>query len=679
MSILTDIKAEQADFAERTLGDRLAQGIAAKLLPVFSDIHQEICVFPGGADTPASARHHAEHLAQYCAVQRGQIAELNVAERRFQTRLANAVDDAEERAAILDFARALGAGRKQIKSDSKAFGQWFDSDAVMERFHKRIGERERALAHAIERLGHIAGEAVASDPLFLDTAFFVELSDEVLSPMRNWRGDARIRQSVHSCLAAIAERVGHWPFGYWFEEVLAATRRVCLDESEEIWVQCAAFDALLALSPQSIPKAILARLKQPIADKSPQRADNELFLRRHLIRLVSLHCARDDAFADVLRKLSQDASGAVRQVVAEIADRLPAALAQECVLALRGDADAQVRASLFADVPRMLKIVPPMEYGQHIAHILKHEDDEFTLRIALDAACQLSQHIADSGADDDADGNPERVAVHAAIERAILAFQATVPSPKMLRWANEARERVWLSGDRQALTIARALAEITSGQREAQIRSAKALSPWLPEDSETIGRAMAVMAQNGFGLSLKTGSRPSVQVGEWIKGRLWRSLFEGGNSATDKRQAHIHTTGRHYHGTLLAPSARMAELAPTKVPGEPLVESSEGGWRNYLPLLDQVLASLDSGKTLELFTSAGVTEISPPSGIWRRLRIFLKISRRFAELANLRNRDPAQFLEELGEFGVTVSFRPYEGEKAANPHVAQYFEDGGTS
>ena len=666
MSVLSKIDVTKAQVSERPMRERLADGLAPKMLPVFEDIHAEIIRALGKENEVGNARAHAEELSKYCIEQIRVIAELTMAEQQFQSRLANAVDTAEERAAILEFVRALGADRRQLQSDRKAFDAWFDADAAVERFQRRVGERERALAHGIERLGWIAADYAATDPLMSDTAFFVDLADGLLNEARHWRGDARIRQATHTCLAAIAAQIDHWPFGYWFEDVLSATRRVCLDEGEDVWVQCAAFDALMALSPQSIATAVSERTKQPLSQKKPQSADNELFLRRNLVRLIASNLWRDDDFPAALAQLASDDCGAVRQAVADIIQVLPPQIASKRILALRDDPDPQVRAAIFADVARMLAVISPEDYAEHIERILSADDDEFVLRIALDAACDLAAICQQSGAEFDP--------IVAQLCESVDAFKRRGISPKFLRWADEAGERIWCVSDPDALEIAAALRSVTHDQLEADIRPVVELRDWLHGQPETVGRVMAVLSQNDFGLSLKLGRKPSIQRGEWIKRRLWRVLFEGGNSATDKRQAHIHTTGRHYHGTMIAPSARMSELAPTKVPGEPLFESKEGGWRNYLPLIDQVLCALDHGQPIQLFTSAGITEVTPPAGIANRLRGFFRISRSFAELAELRNREPAEFLTALLTHGIEVKFRGYSGVTEVNPEIVVLFE-----
>lgn len=671
MSVLQKIDTAQREAVNRPIVERLAAGIAPKMLPVFADIHEEIASAIDAQHRAASARRHAEALAQFCLRQSETIAEFQSAERQFQLRIVNAVDRSEERAAILDFARALGASRKQLNSDRKAFGAWFDADAVVERYQKRIGERERVLAHSLERLGMIVAEAVETDPMLVDTAFFVDLSDKLLAEMRIWPGDARIRRAAHLCLASMAAKIHHWPFGVWFETVLSATRRVCFDEKEDAWVQCAAFDALLALSPDSIAGAVRARLEKLLSEKPKPIADSEIFLRRHLVRMLGCNLAISDSFPTLLARLARDEAGVVRQALCDVLHHLPPDAAADYCEALRDDEDPQVRAGIFADVPRFLTVIAPQDYAGHIAHVLAHDEDEFVLRIALDAATKLAAWCRH------ADGELDHII--SALSRSIAFFRERDISRKLLRWADEAFEQVWLASDIEAMEIAAVLHETVRDQREAVISPIPAIAGWLPDEAEKVGRVMAVLAQRDFGLSLKSGRRPSIQRGEWIKRRLWRILFEGGNSATDKRQAHIHTTGRHYHGTMLAPSARMAELAPTKVPGEPLVESSEGGWRNYIPLLDQALSALDHGQILRLFTSAGITELVPPRGLLRRARVFIAITRGYAKLAALRNREPDEFLSALRGHGFAVTFRSYEGVAKPAPFIAAMFGKGGAA
>ena len=638
--------------AERDLMARLADGIAAKMVPVFADVHAEIRKFArtGGTrrDDRGSAQDHARCVMDYVFAQLQTIDRFQAAERDFQSRMANALDETAHRNAVIDFARALGADARRLRRDRKAFAAWFDADAVLERCHKRIGERERALAHAVERLGPIMADAVISDPLGLNPALLNEWATKVWTPTLGWRGDPRVREAAYRSLATIAPNVARWPFGTLFDNILSQVRRTCLDLGSPVWVQCAAIDALMQLSPASLAAVVNQRLRH-------DDGDDGLFLRRHMVRLLAGHSERHAEFPALLSQLAIDGNGAVRQAASDVVHLLPAPAALPLIEASKRDPDPQVRAAMFADVERLLKVCPAHVLAVHLNALLRLEEDEFVLRVALDAAGGLAARVPEASRD----------AVCRRLRGAIDALHARHVSPRIDRWADEARERVWLQADRFAMRIGHAIHSASATRQEARVYPIPALAAMPDEQRMTVGRAMAVLAQGNYGLSVKLGRRPTIQRGEMIRRRLWRILFEGRHSATDKRQAHVHTTGRHYHGTMLAPSSRMSELAPTKVPGEPLFEAREGGWRNYLPLVDQVLHALDRGRAIEVFTSAGLTTIVPPARLISRAAVFLRISHRFVELAELRNRDPAAFVASLRRHGCEVTFARYDGAPPA--------------
>lgn len=655
------------------LADRLEAGFAPRLAPVYADLRDEVIAFAEERAGPESARRHAEILLRFTLQQRDTIAGLHKAESLFQTRFASAVDDAEARAAIVDFARALGADEARIRSDMRALDKFFDADAVQERFHKRLGERQRALAYALERLGPMAGEALLADGRAVSAPFFAVEFHELLGEMRSWHGDPRVRKAAHACFRQAVDGIEGRIEEFWLDVSLSATRRVALDETEDVWVQCEAVDALMALSPESVPSVLQRRLATDPATKSAQVRDNELFVRRHLVRLVCAHLADQPKLEPSLSKLANDAEGAVRQAFADALHLLPKGEAAAVMTRLRTDRDPQVRAAIFADPARMLGTVDLAGFIRHIERVCAFEQDEFVLRIALEAAADTAAWLVDHA--------PKAAPVLIGrMNAAITTLRGRGLSFKIMRWAAEARERIWLYGDDEAREIAAHLAQAAQGLREGQTHGVRGIRGALKDDREKVGRVMAVLAQRSFGLSLRPALLPRIQRGEYFRPRLWRILFEWRHSATDKRQAFRHTIARDFYGSMIAPSARMAELAPTKVPGEPLFESKEGGWRSYLPLLDQVLTALDRGESLHIYTAEGVTRIDPPASLFRRIRSFWSISNRFASLAALRNRDPAEYLDALRILRVEVEFSPYSGtDDAPNPQIVKLFNFGGVA
>jgi poly-gamma-glutamate synthase PgsB/CapB len=659
----------------RALDERLTGFHAPLLDPIYADLRQEILAFAGDRAVASPAQFHCELVFQFCQQQSSQIAALQKAENVFQSRFTSAADDAEGRAAILEFALAMGASPRQLRRDKKAFKRFFDADAVLERYHKRAGERERALAYALERLGNIAGDALREDIEVVQGPFFTDSFHAFLGEMRIWGGDNRVRRAAHICLMHAVDGLPERTEAFWLDMALSATRRSALDETEDAWTQCAALDALLAISPQSVPSAIMRRISVRASTLDPRLGDNELFVRRHMVRMVCNQAVREPKFSPLLAQLANDPSGAVRQAFSDCLHLLPQENAAALLTRLRTDRDPQVRASIFADPARICSVITLEDYSHHILRVLAFERDEFVLRIALDAACELVRSRIEVD---------DRSVLHliAPLRSAIAQLSSRELSPKVLRWAGEAREKLWLYSDEEAQELAQSLVETATKLREGQTRSIVSIRETLKCNPEKVGRVMAVLAQNDFALSIRPGFMPRIQRGEHFRPRLWRILFEGRNSATDKRQAFRHTIGRHFYGTMIAPSARMAELAPTKVPGEPLFESTEGGWRNYLPLLDQILTALDHGGETQVFTSDGITRIAPPASFFRRAWLFVRISRSFADLSDLRNREPAEFIRQLREMGVGCEFECHEDvaeEDSQNPQVTRLYGFGGVA
>jgi hypothetical protein len=129
----------------------------------------------------------------------------------------------------------------------------------------------------------------------------------------------------------------------------------------------------------------------------------------------------------------------------------------------------------------------------------------------------------------------------------------------------------------------------------------------------------------------------------------------------------------------------MAELAQTKVPGEPLQISAEGGWRPYLPLLDELTSCIELGQTpqpFRIFTSEGITVVTPPRG-WQRLRALARLTWHFRDYAEKRNwldsmQEPASsYLGALNDIGFDIRFETHADETGralpADPMVLRFF------
>ncbi len=636
---------------------------------LLADLRDEVLA-AASEQLPETLATQVEQVLDWSRHQFAAIDELHAKAEAFNVRLLNAQDEAETEAAILDLAERLGADAARLERDAKALTRYFDADAVLERYRRQVGERERALAYGLERAGELIATGLADGGILSESIVLSEDFAEVLALGRGWRGDSRVRQAAHRALRTAAEAAPRPLEGFWVDLAVRDTRRIALNPEESVWAQCDAMASLLRLSPVSL-QAVLVRRLGPRADQdSPLARDNRLFLRRQLAFLLAAAAREQPRYVEWLQRLANDADGAVRQALALAIPRMPAELASGIFAKLRVDRDPQVRAALLADVPAHAGALGEADYRQFLGRLLARESDEYVLRMGIAAARDLVGWQLEH--------NPELAESSAQqLRKALSGLRARSDNIKVRRWAGEAREALWMLGNPRAREIAQAVKHAIAGQREGRSQSAGFLAAELKADPDMVGRVLAVLAIADFGFDLKPGWRPRLRRGDRFKRRLWRMLHELRTSSTDKRQAWLHTIGRAFIGPIIAPSARLAELAPTKVPGEPLHLGPEAGWRNFMPLLDHVLSALDRGTTLRIFTSEGLTLIEPPRGFVARLRGFFAISRNFAILAELRNLQGNDYAAALRQHGVQLSFAPHaDSGEPPDPQVTKLFGFG---
>jgi len=590
----------------------------------------------------------------------------------FGARFAAAVEEEERRAHILDFARALGADSRRIRGDQRAFRRYFGRDAVVERYRRRVGEAEQAAAFGLERLGHVAAHLLGElgQVAELWQQIGIEATVERAS---SWGGDYRVRVAGFRCLARALRAVpANAQEGLIGEATLRRVYRSALHR-RGVWTPLEALDLLSTLSPVAFARSLERRLAEP-------GEGDDLFVRRRVAALLCINVGAMPALARLFETVRRDSSPAVRQGLAFNLCRAPASCAAPHLTALlRNDPAPEVRAAVLTTLPELLVSHPPAWLAELWRDCMAREASDFVLRTALKTA------------DDGLAWLVERDEVAArhwydALVPEIERLHVEAPQLPVRRWAAQARERLWCRIDPEARTIIEVIAKATEGLDEGRTRMLRPLAGAIGRDPDLVGRVMAVLAQSDFGYDLETGPTPRLRRGELFGFRSWRALYEYRHPAPDKRQAFRHTSGRVFRGTVSAPSSIMAELAPTKVPGEPLFLSEEGGWRPYLPLPDHALSAIDTGQTVRLFTPEGLTEVEPPVGLFQRLRARFELSWRFADFAAMRNwsesrnQPPATYVSALRELGFDIRLRPLETVGAAptklDSAVTRFFSVG---
>lgn len=594
--------------------------------------------------------------------------------RAFSQRYAAAPDDAARQQEILRFAGELGAGWRQLRGDRRAFARWFDRDAIEDRLTTRVGAGEQRLAFLLDRLGRFAASAAAGadDPV----RYWGRLDLEGrLAALFAYPGDARLRLAAFYTLSAVLRALpAARQEGAVRDTTLRFIYRSALEGRGDVWVQCEALELLHTLSPESLEKVVRRRLGQP-------GADSDLFVRRRALRLLGRNMER---FAEPLaaaRDAAADPSPAVRQVVAELFPLLPseacAELAEPLILA---DPEPAVRAASLLGLLPVSRLPERAEgVAALVAKALAGEQEPFVLRVAL--------RVAARGFRDLLDGEPEAAGM-AWRERLLPEVERLTHEARQTpvrRWAAAAREELALLGDPLNRSILERLGQLA--RRIEAGGKARLPADLAALDPDRLGRLLALAARADHGLEVqRTLFGSHLRRGHRFRFRLWRLLHELKHPSPDKRQAHRHTIGRVFYGLTCAPSAILAEQAKTKVPGEPLAIAEEGGWRPYLPLLDQMISALDQGwptRPLRIYSAEGVTEIRPPGGLFARLWARWSLQRRFVALADLRNwRDgdgdaPNAYIAALRKLGFTIEFQDHTGKEgqalATDGRVRRFF------
>lgn len=632
---------------------------------------------PPKNDPDALRRVLLHTLLDWIAAQRREMASLHANHQEFTARLAGAGSEQEIRGHVLDYARKLGAGRAQLAGDRRAFKRWFGPDAVSERYQKQFADCERHMSFSLERLGALGAGYMSVQVVTPEQAIQRWQQLDIETPIGElfaYQGDLRVRLAAFHSLARIARALPREGREHYLREsTLTYSYRLAMDYRQPIWLQTEALSLLSVLGYAAVVDIIEQRLTQV-------KEGDDFFVRQHAVQVLADH-ADDQRLELLLGHLLHDPSPTVRQSLVDLLVRLrPVSLETYLARLVCEDSAREVRG--YAIKALISLVESDASYarlsGELAERGAREESQPVTLRLYCHIIPAIAAVLLEQGKDD-------LFAQWSASGFAILsAMHTEAQDLRVRRWAAQARETLWCMADPEARNLHQLL--------RARIRQAPAgsrqrfdIPPGLGDDR--LGRVLSELSQDDFGLDAsRTAGKLTFRRWERFGFRLWRAWHEFTNAAPDKRQAGHHTVGRLYYGLLQVPSARMSELSPTKVPGEPLHMSDEDGWRPYLPLVDQMISSLDQSwptRPMKIYSSEGVTAVTPPKGLVARLRARLKLTFRFAYYARLRNwvpesgGAPNSYMVALQALGFEVVFRTHTDPDAqplrADPAVQRFF------
>ncbi len=629
------------------------------------------------------------------------LEQLSADRQRFETVAARATSRDHLNALILEHARSLGSSGRELQRDEEALERHLDVSAIRDRYALATGRTEQRVRFVLGRIGAIGVQAIAGEPatageagagaaapafkdpvspgtgepggeagsVGLDEA---EVFDELM-PLISEEREPRIRTAALEAIRRLVAVKHAGERTALAGQLLPSIHPLALDWKEDTWLQCEALAVVQMVSEDTFGSAARARLGKP-------RDGDDIFVRR---RLVQLARSRGAGGLEIAETASTDPSPFVRQEAAR-AGLAAGGKRGEAVLfrlALE-DSVPEVRVSAILDSGQVSAApLAADRLADLLVRVFRSEKEPLVLRAAI--------HVA---SDTPAGGLQEDARAPSVQEPSLLLAELarlheTAESLEVRRWAALAHERLWAAAHEPARLLRDALGLIVPSISPGRslVLPAKTLGNARPE---LIGRVLSVLSQADHPLELELRGRwsPRLWRGHRFGFRGWRFLREMGRPSPDKRQGHRHTIGRHFRGSLRAPSAILAELAETTVPGEPLLITEEGGWRPFLPLLDDVLSQFpagDSAGEIQIFTSEGVTTLGPPLSLWGRWKGRLQLTRRFTELAASRNwqsRDsghPHELVESLRRLGYRVEFRPHDSEGDSqlglDPKVTRFF------
>ncbi|MDD1622428.1 MAG: HEAT repeat domain-containing protein [Methylococcaceae bacterium] len=618
----------------------------------------------------------AEHAVAFMRFEidqiRDQLHELNVRHAEYLKHISRAVSLEQRQKEILDYAKQLGASKRQLKQDRQAFGRWFDHDAMLDRYNKRYAERERYLSFVLDCLGRVAaiglsadGEIIGYQKLWARFAL-----ESQLGPLLSYGGDKRI---VTNSFHALSEALKALPKKLQRSSLSEASVRfvyhACLRNSPFTWVQCEALRLLQNAAPNDLYLVIKTRLAHP-------QGESDLFVRRTVVQILCEQLCEDARLEELLPLALRDPSPAVRQKLAEALATAEAKTIARIYPPLSKDDAREVRASAIHQLALLIGQASHSALAiDFLADSLKNETDTFCLRVGLLSCKQGFEALARS------DGAHSVEAFLQRLLPIVEELHQSAPDLSVRRWAAQTREYLLCHKTPEQRARIDELRRFVAGIPPGKTRR---LPKSLSLNNRQLGRLLAILAEDDFGFDVEHNRFGRfVTRGHCFGFRFWRFLHEFRHPSSDKRQAFSHTVGRLFWGAHRVPSGILAELAETKVPGEPLYFESEGGWRGYLPLVDEVLSALALGdRTSYFYHSEGVTQLRPPRNALKRWWASWWISWHFAEFAHWRNwqensqLSPRHYLAKLADLDIEIGIdghRSETGKISADPAVLRFF------
>ena len=390
----------------------------------------------------------------------------------------------------------------------------------------------------------------------------------------------------------------------------------------------------------------------------------DIFLRQYAVKTFTENYSNYNKPDVIVNKITADPSPFVRQALALNIHKLPQNIFEKLFsFYLNKESETSVKSAIVKSIPEYISSKAQIEFALKTLNsgLTQNENDKDFIIYALNIIDQTLYALPNNSS-----------WLNLYTKSVNLLHSNTALDIPTRRFAANIREKLWCYSNENAAELLQFLSkEIKDNKTKKVLKfSPQTLNKY---DDETVGRVLAVLAQDNFSLDLDKGMFSyKLYINASFGFRWWRFFFELLSPSPEKRQTIKHTTGRIYKGTLRAPSYIMSEQSETKIPGEPLFIGEEGSSRPYLPLVDEIISTVEKGKEVKFYSGEGVTSVVPPKNFISRLITDFKLVFKFRKLALLRNwqsessqESPSSYIEEIRKLGFSVHITQYASNKQA--------------
>lgn len=677
---------EKGKEIDRGISDLLMNGVSPLQKRLNRDFYSELArgYVSWERETTPEPEHPALRLTEYLyfVIRRRleMIAGIQADYHQFNSAYSRSSTGQERRRLILNYAEKLGASSRQLKEDRKALNRWLGPDAMSERRLVAVANLETQICTCLERLCMLMNLVPPGSWQRLDPQSMVET-------LMNYEGHDQVLEWVLEFLARFLEAA---PLEERQEEInetiVQKIYRCAMDPGHSTAIQGQALQLLAVGDIDAFIKVLRVKLDE-------RHHPDAIFIRRYCVRIIGDYMIKRPEMEPMLLLASDDPSPFVRQQLAySVCHTSPPVFKRYSHSLALSDPAPKVRAMMLLALGELIRrsAIPGQNNHRHqpenaaygrdlLIEAIRTDRDEFVLKTAIKVIIDTAVSMM---------GHSPAIA-HAWINNAypvLKDLNRECSSLAVRGAAAAAGEQLWLLQSPQAQRLMESLRPHLENLKPG--RSKQIPSGLLEDyDNDTIGRVLSLLAAADFGYWLSRGRRRSeLHRGAEFRFRWWRFFYELFHPSPDKRQAYSHTRGRYFHGHLHAPSAILAELTETRVPGEPLVIDSEQGWRPYLPLPDQLLSMLTlfhRAPAHEIYSAEGKTTVTVPKNPLKRMMARLRLSLKFSRYAALRNwqedhrQPPNSYVKAMEQLGFVFDFSAHPEKNQSggfeSPGVKRFF------